>query len=272
MNASVKQWADSEGLQYFCRHLVGLCVTYRHKTSDDQDKPDRFAACSGTLIVIRGAVCFLTAGHVLKALDDLRAEITSAALADIFGMGRVCDHPIPFDLRGAKMHYVDEDGLDFGVIVLAPYYVRLLAKNGVVALEEKNWIHQSNVTFDGYAILGFPAEFGSERVSEDGEGMVVPSMFRVHRLESPPEATELTRYERFVGRIDRELPLKSVEGMSGGPIFGFNFGPPTRYWIVALQSSWLPDQHIVFACPLPVLASLLTESADAAPLAEAAAP
>src|SRR5438046_2822034 len=144
MNAPIKQWTDSEGLQYFCRHLVGLCVTYRHKTSEEQDKPDQFAACSGTLIMIRGAVCFLTAGHVLKALADLRAsdktEITSTALADIFGMGRVSDYPIPFDLRGAKMHYMDADGLDFGVIVLEPYYVRLLAKNGVVALEEKNWI------------------------------------------------------------------------------------------------------------------------------------
>ena len=271
MNAHVKEWSNREGLEYFCRHLVALCVTYRHNTAEDEGKPDRFAACSGTLIMIRGAVCFLSAGHVLKALDELRAsekaEITGAVLADTFGMGRVSDHPIPFDLKSAKMHYVDADGLDFGVIVLEPYYVRLLAKNGVIALEEKNWIYQSNVSFDAHVMLGFPAEFSSERISEDGAGVVSPSIFRVHRLESPPEGTEPTRCERFVGRVDRELPLKGVQGMSGGPIFGFSFGPPMRYWIVALQSSWLPDQRVVFACPLPFLGSLLTELAgsDATP-------
>jgi hypothetical protein len=265
MNAPIKPWTDTQGLQYFCRHLVGLCVTYRHKTAEDHGKPDRFAACSGTLIIIEGMVCFLTAGHVLKTLDELRVsqnvEITSAVLADTFGLHRICDHPIPFDLTNARLFYIDDsdEGLDFGVIALEPYYVRLLAKNDVIALEEKNCIHQSTVSFDGYAMLGLPEEFGQERVTEAGEGIVSPTIFRVHRLESPPEGTRPTRYPRFVGRLDRELPIKSVTGMSGGPIFGFSLGPQIRYWIVALQSSWLPEQRIVFGCPLPVLASLLTK-------------
>jgi hypothetical protein len=32
--------------------------------------------------------------------------------------------PSPFDLRSAILHIWEDDGLDFGVIVLGPYYVR----------------------------------------------------------------------------------------------------------------------------------------------------
>jgi hypothetical protein len=55
-----------------------------------------------------------------------------------------------------------------------------------------------------------------------------------------------------------EGPLRS--GLSGStePIRGFNLTPPMRYWVVALQSTWLRDRRLVFGCPLPVLASLLT--------------
>jgi hypothetical protein len=48
--------------------------------------------------------------------------------------------------------------------------------------------------------------------------------------------------------------------MSGGPIFGFNLQDRfPRYWIVALQSSWNEKRYVVFGCPLPTLASLMTE-------------
>jgi hypothetical protein len=48
--------------------------------------------------------------------------------------------------------------------------------------------------------------------------------------------------------------------MSGGPIFGLKFeGEQTKYWIVAIQSSWLSDERIVFGCPLPIFASMMVE-------------
>jgi hypothetical protein len=264
MNAPVKQCNDSEGLRFFCRHLVGLCVTYHYTNGSEADQLPRFAAYSGTLINIGGAVCFLTAGHVLQELEEYFAgdqvEITTTVLADTFGQHSVSNHPIPFDLKGARLFYIDdrEEGLDFGVIVLDPHYVRLLSKNGMVALEEKNWIHQFEVRFDGYAMLGFPAEFSSKRLSESGAGEVSPTMFSVKRLDGPPEDRAPTRHPQFVGQVSSELPLKSVVGMSGGPIFGFRLEPETRYWVVALQSSWDAGRRTVYGCSLPALASLLT--------------
>jgi hypothetical protein len=270
MKSSVKQWNNSEALSYFCRHLVGLCVTYQCKNGIEADRPSRFAAYSGTLINIRGAIYFLTAGHVLEELEKFLSgdeiKITSAALVDTFALGSVSHLPIPFDLKGARLSYVDdhEQGLDFGVILLEPNYVRLLAKNGMVALEESSWIHQSRVRFDGYAMLGFPAEFTSKRVSELDEGELSATMFGVKRLASPPKGRKPTKHQQFIGQLNSRLALKSVEGMSGCPIFGFRKEPDGRYryWVVALQSSWLSSTRTVFGCSLPILASLLTEWAQ----------
>jgi hypothetical protein len=119
-----KQREVSDPVQFFCRHLVGLCVTYRYKDAKSNE-PDRFAIHAGTLIEIANRVHFLTAGHILRNLDDARrsekVEITSASLADTFSLGRISDHPIPFNLKDAEFFYIDDDsqGLDFGIVALS---------------------------------------------------------------------------------------------------------------------------------------------------------
>lgn len=263
MNAPLRQWGESDVLRFYCRHLVALCVSYELTMEHEAVKEPRFAAYSGTLIEIGGAIHWLTAGHVIteieEALRDDRVEIVSAVLADTFG-SCACEHPIPFDLESAHFFHIDDDaqGLDFGVMALPPYYVRLLAANGVVALQEANWIHQERVKFDGYAMLGLPEEFTAKRLSASGNATVLPTMFRVRRLDSLPDGKPPTRYPQFVGQLDRDLGIASVKGMSGGPIFGFSLESPIRYWVVALQSSWNPTKRIVYGCSLPVLASLMT--------------
>jgi len=256
----------------FCRHLVGLSVTYKHKADDAGDRA-RFGMCSGTLIMIEGGVFLLTAGHVLKQLDELResggAEIIGASLADTFASERISDIPIPFDLKSARLFYIDDedDGLDFGVIALEPHHVRMLAKNGMVALTEENWVHQHTVKFEAYALLGLPEELATERVSSSGEGAAAAALLTVKRLESAPPGRKPTRYPQFVGQLHPEMGLKSVKGMSGGPILGFRREPEPRYWIVALQSSWDEEARIVYGCDLPILASLMSEWARQVPAA-----
>jgi hypothetical protein len=249
-------------IRSFGRHLVALCVTFREK--DSQEPLPAFRAYAGTLLYIAGRHFFLTAGHILselqEALESEKIVILSAVLADTFGSERISNFPIPFDLRGANFFFIDdaEMGLDFGVIALTPYYVGLLAANGMVAVGEENWVHQHAIEFDGYVMFGLPAEYVTDRVNIDGEGYVEATMFAVKRLDEPPDGIPVTQHPRFVGQLSAELSLTSLRGMSGGPIFGFNFTPPLRYWVVALQSTWLRDRRLVFGCPLPVLASLMT--------------
>jgi hypothetical protein len=197
------------------------------------------------------------------ALDNDQYEI-KARLADTFGSNRVTDHPIPFILESEKWFFIDDDelGLDFGVIPLDVHYLRLLRANGIVALQEENWIHQENLKFDGYAMLGFPEEFTSEFLSETGDGVVSPTIIPVRALNPALTDTSTTQFPRFVGELSPKLSLKTIRGMSGGPIFGFCLEPKPRYWIVALQSSWHAAEHKVYGCSLPVLASLMTKWAE----------
>jgi hypothetical protein len=53
--------------------------------------------------------------------------------------------------------------------------------------------------------------------------------------------------------------LTDINGMSGGPIFGFKRGEDgrMRYWVIALQSGWFPDKRIIFACRIRQLCEVL---------------
>jgi len=240
-----------------------VCVTYRHTTPEEDHLPSRFVTCSGTLLLIEGALYFLTAGHVLKELRGLRENkhviIENASLADVFGYKRVSDTPIPFDLKNAHLSFIDDEemGLDFGVIPLGPHHARLLQKNGMVALTEENWIKQDQIEIEGYTMLGFPAERTSERISGFSTVHIEATMFAVRRPQ-PDQNHRKTLYPRFTGQLDSNLPLKSIEGMSGGLIFGFQSQPQLRYWVVAIQSSWERQTKMIYGCSLPVLGSLMT--------------
>lgn len=256
-----------KALEFFCRHLVALCISYRQVKNGIPIENHSFFACPGVVICIRGFCSFLTAGHALKDLSAHleRGDITveSAVLADTFGPDAISKNPIPFDLLNEPRFFIDnkEEGLDFGLVALRPHYVALLAKHGIKALFEENWINQHRVKFDAYTMLGLPEEF--VKFEQNGSvGIVSPTMIGVEALNSPPEGTKLTHYPRFVGQLEKNLALSSIVGMSGGPIFGFRYGPPMAYWVVAIQSSWLQSQRIIFGCPLPVLAELLTKWID----------
>jgi hypothetical protein len=260
-------------LEFFCRHLVALCVTYRKVRRGVPAEKTGFAAYPGIVLSVRGVCSFLTAGHALKDLSDHleKGEITleSAVLADTFGPGTISETPIPFDLKNEPMFFIDDekDGLDFSLVALRPYYVALLEKHGIVAVFEENWINQGKVQFDAYAMLGLPEEFitSEESSSTDGSlvGGVAPTMIWITAANVSPEDIRSTTYPRFIGQLHEGLPLTSIVGMSGGPIFGFRFGPPMMYWVVAIQSSWLKDKGVVFGCPLPVLGGLLAKWIDA---------
>lgn len=252
---------SSGALEFLCRHLVALYVTCQVDNEDPQ-----VHTYSGTVICIRGLYFFLTAGHALKGLDEAiksgRMRVLKAFLVDVFGSERVTDEPIPFDFINGLRAYIDdeEEGLDFGIIGLHPHYVRLLGKNGIKVISEENWINQHTVKFDGYAMLGLPDEFNRSNM-DNAYGEFSPTLIPVKRLEQPPP-DHVKRCPRFVGQLHPNLEITSIRGMSGGPIIGFSSGPPARYWVVAIQSSWLPQDKITFGCPLRVLGELIAIGMD----------
>jgi hypothetical protein len=256
---------DSQLFHFFCRHLVALCITVNEQGAVQTGKQPRFKAYSGTLLRIGETTYFLTAGHILRDIDQeikkARVDICQAILVDSFGPSPLSTHPIPFDLLNEPRFYIDDEveGLDYGVIPLRQNYTRLLEANGIIAIAEENWRNQPEGDFDAYLMLGLPKELASDQISESGEAKVEPVIMSIQKVENPPKEVPVTRKPQFVGQIDNEPLLKSIDGMSGGPIFGVKFGPPACYWIVALQSAWLARRRVVVGCQLPLLARLLTE-------------
>lgn len=248
-------------LRWFGRHLVALCVTYRHVGEEEV----RFSAYSGTLLRVDDTVVWLTAGHcienLLKALSNSSIEVLQTVLADAFGDAFVSEVPIPIDVKASKKMFVHHDaqGLDYGAIILHPHQLGLLEKNGVRVVAEENWAKQQNVSFFGYMMMGLPEEFTSAMLPDDGKATVSPTMLSFKRLPEPPKGHEKPN-PRFVGQVDLSLPLESVVGMSGGPIFGFALkGADLLYWVVAVQSAWLPDTGVTFAGPMLDIGPRLTE-------------
>ncbi len=260
--------AIGEKLSFFFRHLVGLGVTISNRTDDGESAP-RTLFFSCTIIHLADRYNLLTAGHILeplsKGMADGRVLLHSAQLVDWFGADARFELPIPFDLESANVAYIHRDGLDFGLISLSSYYVRLLARNGVVGIHDENWESQHTVDFNSYFMIGLPTEWTETVVEEDAgqidsRATVSATLIPIERL---PDDDKTAAFPRFAGSIGMVKDLESIEGMSGGPIIGFRHSEAGgSYWVVAIQSSWFPKQRLIFGCPIPVLAGLVRQISE----------
>jgi hypothetical protein len=256
---------QQQAFKYFCRHLVSLvcrCDPVPHK-GGPAGAPECFGF-SGQILSVRGDWCLLTAGHILRGIKERRDSGRWALqffLADHFGPGAIDHHAIPFDYESANKVCIDMGGLDFGLVSIRPHYRALLEKNEVVPIEEENWLRQHEVEYDRHFMIGFPTELGQTSVRQTAAGYQAflhfcPAMLFVERLDQAPEDIEPKPYKRFIGKVGHG-GLDDMDGMSGCPIFGLEKGRNDRYWIVAIQSSWLRSRRVIFGTPVPVLGRLI---------------
>lgn len=243
--------------RWISRHLVSLVVLYRHGKQGEL----RTTACSGFVMSFLDKWYYVTAGHVLLELNKLYEHpeviVERAHFVDFFGAD--ADHrvPLPLDYANTVRFARDEGGLDFGLIDLSENHKQLLLANGIVALEEKNWMPFDIDQCRGFLMLGIPAEYVKAR---DGNASVSTTLISIRRLSSPPPGAEDVEYERFIGELGDMGSQQSIVGMSGGPIFGFRESADGhRYSIVALQSSWLHGRY-VFGCPVKLFGNMMWES------------
>jgi hypothetical protein len=260
-----------EMLAYFCNHLVALCGSYVELDAARQEVGEPvFFSFPGFILSVRGVWCLVTAGHSIQGLDDDlqsgRIRLTDCSLADYFGSAPRVNEPTRFfyeDCPKLSIHEPD-DGLDFALIVLRPYYRMNLEANGIRAIAEENWINQNVKACELFALVGFPTcqvdnprtlnPFG-DRVA----GTVNPTLVPVFPVKLHPEEVPRATFPWFIAEVGAAARLLDIDGMSGGPVFGFfqDSSGEWRYWIVAVQSRWRQDRRILFACPVPVLAGLV---------------
>ena len=251
--------SNEKVVSFFHRHLVP--IYFSCKSENDSHS---FIVTAFVLSV--GNQWFLvTAGHCIKDIEklisDLGYQITQCRLIDSMGLGARHREPIPFDYWGGCPACLSEERqFDYGVIQLSTYYKRLLEVNGVVPLSEEVWKKQPTVVAF-YMLLGVP--FQLTKVDADSI-CITTTLHSVERLNDKPSNFPQTDVPLFYGRIKLDESISDISGMSGGPIFAFhqNDKKELLYWLVALQSRWLPQSRILIASPTNLLGRFLEEVAQ----------
>src|SRR6185312_5340239 len=255
--------ADRSATGFMGRHFVALTCEYESLNPNGSVFHHGTAVFSGFIIEFLGKWFWLTAGHIFtKYLDhpinrnELR--VIGGSFVDYLGFEakHFVGYPYIYSAGDAAFVYNRDLGLDYALIALDGLKQVAFQKNNVVPLERSSWEHQHRLTFEFYRMLGVPkTEVVPSSHQEDGVAFRL-AMLAIDRL-TPDEISILGDVPdgMFVGRIPEDATIKTVEGMSGGPIYGFRrVGKDLIYHPVAVQSFWRPDSRLVFACPLPAFA------------------
>ncbi len=260
--------ANQQGLLAFvCDHLVSLVGTYVSLNDEGNEKTEEcFFALPGFIMIVRGRWYLVTAGHSIQELEEQLARdkyrMTNCGLAACFGSKGPAEQTIPFDFKVSAKLYINDAaaGLDFAMLMLTEEQTGALGNNGIRPISQENWSQQRVDSCEIFALLGLPHCLvrDRERLVPYGDrvaGVVNPVLVPVKRIELPADEMPESAYPWFVGVVGASAGLPDIEGMSGGPIFGFFKGADERwqYWIVAMQSRWNDERRITFACPVPVI-------------------
>ena len=259
-------------LKMLGKHTVSLVWTDADQDEDTGKlKNPRTLYVSGFVIEILGEWFLATAGHVLEYLDSVLKEgkrkLVSCKLMDHFGWDASCDHPIPFmHYEDTLKYFVDDDekGLDCGFLGLSPYYRKLLEANEVSALSERVWLTEPPDEVDLFAIIGFPTEMTRTEMEKTPEGLEMLSsvhhmMLTVKQIPKPEWAND-TSCDYFFGQLGDDIPIQSVKGMSGSPLFAIKLSMTgIRYWMIGIQSGWFPERKVIYACPSKHFAEVVVD-------------
>ena len=252
--------------EFFSRHLVGLCWYEGpvNRKGEFSENPI-FQCASGFLLQVEDRLRLVTAGHVLTEIEDSLKKNGHVAqqhsLFDIWSPRCTVKERIPFDFSDAPsiVEYDPTLGVDIAVIELPDLYLKMLSQT-IEPFTHENWIHQSNVQFDFYAILGIPGEAATQVL--DGNSITTYPQPQVIFVETAPLDAEIhidTPVPQFFGKIMEIDPIGDIGGTSGGPILGFREEPngQLRYWPVAVQSRWRQGSRTITGTSLPHFAMAL---------------
>jgi hypothetical protein len=264
-------------IRLLCSHVV--CLTGEAVPLDGRGAPcgpRRFFNYSGFVVSLYNRWLWVTAGHIIKDLNRQvrRGElgIVHSCFADYYGAAADASFPIPFDYGDEVRFWKDDDalGLDFGVIPIRPHYRRLMEKNGIQALEQDSWEELRSLKFDSYALLGFPQELFDERRRPSGTGGTIiggvrPVLMFAKESDALPRTKPVPTHPWLALELRDKKEVKNLNGMSGGPIFGFRHreGKPPHYTAVGIQSWCAEQRRIAFGTRLPVVMEMIDQEITA---------
>lgn len=242
---------DNDFLAFFHRHLIPMVFEFK---KNDTARP---YVITTFILSVQNHWFLVTAGHCLQRVDELRKEgyaIQKCYLMDSMGVGAKHFEPIIFAYDHAKPQYVpDSREMDYGIIPLSTYYQELLSTNNISPLNEDVWRIQPNRP-ETFALIGVPDEF----IQQDNNNVgIITTLNWIEECEKPDHLPN-TELPLFYGKITLHSNQRSISGMSGGPIFAFEkVNGQYKYWLKALQSSWLNQSEIIIGCPTTFLGNVL---------------
>ena len=266
--------APADIVQFFARHFVSIGWT-------DQTPGERSSANKGLgqpfnvsafAMEVSGEWFLVTAGHIIEdlkvsqrkgqvltgfQLNDSWANLPDGAMA----------LPIDFEYILARAHslYDPDLGLDYACIHIGDHYKRLLQKGGIVPFDEMAWEKGLPDHPDFHIMIGIPSQWSSIDVRAHPPSQELNCvLFPIRDLDKLPENL-LGKPHRFYGKLDEELHcpdgklLTDLDGMSGAPIMAVKKTEDGKmhYWLVALQSAWLPSERIVIGNRVLVLGNAI---------------
>lgn len=246
--------SDDDLIGFFHRHLVPIFISLK------SGQKTQSTVLTAFLMSVEEKWYLITAGHSISKIEELTTQhgyrISKCLLIDSLGAGAKYPHPIPFVYEKANPTCIsDERDFDYGFLEVSSYYRKLLEANKVKPLDEEVWKKRPK-KLDFYLLLGIPGETVNVKPKNIEFN---PTLFSIEYLPNRPNGFSETIIPQFYGKIILDDEINSIEGISGGPVFGFyeNEKGEMRYWVVALQSTWLPKSHIISACPTHILGDLI---------------
>jgi hypothetical protein len=260
-NQSELWWIDETRARIFNshikKHILSLNISYLI------DGVPKICWISGFLIYTKKLLIWITAGHVLKSLEELlqNKKINGIKTRWFDNCIKKDADFIPCDYSGLNKIPVDIEGYDFGIIILPKIYADpILSIKENQPLTEAHWKLNGGFKAEGYYLVGLPEEFTKFDKTNNSSGKLKVRAFST--LVSVPLTEEdqsihqsdgdFWRHENnFYGQVhsiqnDDNSLLTDISGMSGGPIFGIrrinekNF----EYRIIAIQCSWFKKMYI----------------------------
>jgi hypothetical protein len=238
---------------------------------------------SGFIVEVHGHWCICTAAHCIEQVQELLEQghvLTDWEIDDSAIQAPPERMPYRFspDFYNDTFMVRDEHfGFDYGLILLDTFPRVALAKNGIRPINSGDLVDPFQHDASYWIVCGVPEEsiktFGSGLTVKEFTGILVrPLPGAPDWWIDPPALPRL--YGEVCDPADPSDMLKSVQGMSGGPVFavqekdGIFFDPK----LIGIQSSWVHRHRVIAACPaapfFDALARMLADYEAAHPSGE----
>gem|GEM_PF-3706208 len=260
---------DQEYLDWFNRSFVSLCwVDCESDTDGTATLNPRMFCTSGFVIDRSGEWFWITAGHLLNDLqNELRAmnrRIVQSYLLAGWDSAAGAVARIPFDINACFKYYEDDEheGTDLGVVFLPEEHRQNLVNSGVAAITNLDCPEQE---YDRYVVHGLPSREQRDSIEQTEDGIecstsIMPVAFQVFPLPGCSGGFSETTRDRFYASVPAEVQLDTLDGVSGGPIYGLRqVEGRVDCHLIAVQNRERKTSRTIAACPSPLFHEILAK-------------